>query len=138
VARNIFSPVARAANMPHTAKHWFFSNPKTLCRSTAMPKASQSRSSARQPEKKFGPYPGGISVAVWLNNVQTEVGPRKMRSITISPRRYRDPQSGEWKDATSYRPGDLPALLFGLQHALEFVFTEPISGQEDAHGEVPY
>lgn len=104
-----------------------------------MPKGTQSRSSGKQqPEKKFGPYPGGISVAVWLNDVQGQNGSRKMRSITISPRRYKDPDSGEWVDAPSLRPGDLPVLIFGLQKALDFVFTTPITGQEEGHGEVPF
>ena len=104
-----------------------------------MSKGIQSRASTKQqPEKKFGPYPGGISVAVWLNNVQGENGSRKMRSITISPRRYRDPDSGEWVDAGSFRPGDIPVLLFGLQKALDYVFTTPIPGEEEPHGEVAF
>lgn len=102
-----------------------------------MPQRSTSRSATR-PEISFGPYPGGISVAVWLNEVQTDNGPRKIRSVSISPRRYRDSESGEWKDASSFRPGDLPALLFGLQKALEYVFTKPVPGQESADAEPPY
>ena len=86
-----------------------------------------SRSSSRtQPEHKIGPYPGGIGVAVWLNTIQTDGGPRKVRSITISPRRYRDPESGEWRDSNSFRPGDLPALIFALQKAQEFTYTKPL------------
>lgn len=85
----------------------------------------------QRPEKKIGPYPGGIGVAIWLNTVDTDQGPRKIRSITISPRRYRDSESGEWKDAPSYRPSDLPALQFAISKALEYVYTQPIPGQED-------
>ena len=92
-----------------------------------------------QPEKKIGPYPGGIGVAIWLNSIQTDQGPRKVRSLTISPRRYRDQESGEWKDAPSYRPSDLPALLFALQKALEYVYTTPIPGQqEEESGDVGF
>ena len=93
---------------------------------------------ANQPEKKFGPYPGGIGVAIWLNSIDTANGPTQIRSVTVSPRRYRDEESGEWRDASSYRPTDLPALMFGLQQALEFMFTSPILGQhekEDEEGE---
>jgi hypothetical protein len=103
-----------------------------------MSKGTQSKKSANRPEASFGPYPGGISVAVWLNEVQTDGGTRKIRSITLSPRRYRDSKTGEWKDATSYRSADIPCLLFGLQKALEFIYTTPIPGQEDADGEVPF
>jgi hypothetical protein len=96
------------------------------------------RSSATGPEKKIGPYPGGIGVAVWVNNVQTDRGPRKMRSVTISPRRYRDPESGEWRDATSFRPGDLPALIFALQKAQEHILTTPLDGDDARDDDIPY
>ena len=93
-----------------------------------MPK--DKHSTANRPEKKFGPYPGGIGVAVWLNTIETRDGPKKVRSISIAPRRYRDSESGEWKDAGSYRPGDLPALLFALNQAQQFCISEPIPGAE--------
>ena len=103
-----------------------------------MPQSRHAQRAATQPEAKFGPYPGGISIAIWMNQIETDGGTRRMRNITVSPRRYRDPQTGEWKDAPSYRPGDIPALLFGLQKALEFVFSNPIPGQDERDGEVPY
>jgi hypothetical protein len=106
-----------------------------------MPRAKQTeenQSSGRRPEKKFGPYPGGIGVAVWLNAIHTDRGPRWVRSITISPRRYRDPERGEWKDSPSFRPTDLPALLFGLQKAQEYVCTMPIPGQDEDHAETQF
>ncbi len=90
---------------------------------------------ARQPEKKIGPFAGGISVAIWVNNAETPDGPRQFRSITISPRRYLDRESGEWKDATSYNPGQLPALVFALQKALEFVLETPLPDQKGAEAE---
>ena len=82
------------------------------------------------PEKKFGPFGAGISVAIWTNTIQTDDGPRKIRSISISPRRYLDRQSGEWRDSPSYRPGDLPALIFALQKALDFTFSEPLPDEQ--------
>ena len=91
--------------------------------------ATQPRS-ANPPEKKIGPYPGGIGVAVWLNTIETDDGPRQIRSITISPRRYRDPETGEWRDSASFRAGDLPALIFALQKAQEFVYTSPLPDGE--------
>lgn len=82
------------------------------------------------PEKKIGPFAGGIGVAIWLNTVDTDEGPKQFRSISIAPRRYQDRQSGEWKDAGSFNPSDLPALIFALQKAQEFVFTTALPGQE--------
>lgn len=86
---------------------------------------------SNQPEKKIGPYAGGISVAIWLNTADTETGPKQFRSIGISPRRYRDPASGQWKDSSSFRPGDLPALIFALQKAQEYCYTTPLPDEEN-------
>jgi hypothetical protein len=85
---------------------------------------------AHPPEKKIGPYPGGVGVAIWLNTIETDGGQRQIRSVTISPRRYRDPETGEWRDSPSFRPGDLPALIFALQKAQEYVYTSPLPAQE--------
>ena len=40
-----------------------------------------------RPELKIGPFQGGIGVAVWLNEIQTEAGTKLIRSITLSPLR---------------------------------------------------
>ena len=97
--------------------------------------SQRSQQAKNQPERKFGPYPGGVGVAVWLNEIDTDQGTRKIRSITINPRRYFDNTSRQWKDSRSFRPEDLPALLFGIQKALEFCYVEPIPGQEANDGE---
>src|SRR5207253_2409588 len=55
---------------------------------TAKPK--KPKVPGKPPELKIGPFQGGIGVAVWLNEVQTERGPKTIRSISIAPRRYRD------------------------------------------------
>jgi len=102
------------------------------------PKTQHSEKASRGPEKKIGPYPGGIGVAIWRNQIETDDGPRNIRSITISARRYRDPETGEWRDAPSYRPMDLPALIFALQKAQEFCYAEPIAGQEDESEEIGF
>lgn len=76
------------------------------------------RREVRPPEFKVGPFQGGIGVAVWLNEVEMDGGEvRTMRSITLAPRRYRDKHTGEWKDAGSYRPADLTALILALEKA---------------------
>lgn len=100
-----------------------------------MPKRAHGGSTSNAPEKKIGPYAGGIGVAIWLNSVETDRGRRTMRSVTISPRRYRDPETGDWRDAGSFHPGDLPALIFALQKAQEYIYTTPLPDQEEEHEE---
>lgn len=90
------------------------------------PPPEQVTTAGRGPERKIGPFTGGIAVAVWTNTVQTEHGPRSYRSVTISPRRYQDRQTGQWKDSNSFNPGDLPALIYALQKAQEYVFETPL------------
>lgn len=86
----------------------------------------------KPPEKKIGPFAGGIGVAIWLNEVEAEDGTiRRFRSITLNPRRYMDAKSGQWKDASSYQQSDLPALIFAMQQALAYCFSEPIPGQDE-------
>lgn len=93
------------------------------------------------PEKKIGPFAGGIGVAIWLNTTETDDGPKQFRSITIAPRRYQDRETGAWKDAGSFNPSDLPALIFALEKAQEYVFTTPLPGHDvsasDGSSDVP-
>ncbi len=84
---------------------------------------------ARHPERKFGPFNDGIGLAVWLNTAETDDGTRYFRSITIAPRRYRDPKDGEWKDAKSFRPADLATLVLALDAARNYCATTPLPGQ---------
>ena len=86
----------------------------------------------KPPEKKIGPFAGGIGVVIWLNETDSDDGQvRQFRSVTINPRRYFDSKSGQWKDAASYQPADLPALLFCLAKAQEYCYETPIPGQEE-------
>lgn len=86
----------------------------------------------KSPEKKIGPFAGGVGVSIWVNEVQTEGGPLTVRSITINPPRYRDRETGDWKDSKSYRPSDLPALIFALQKAQEHCYELPLpNGAKD-------
>jgi hypothetical protein len=95
----------------------------------------------RQPEKKIGPFAGGVGVAIWLNQTETpDGGTRTFRSITVAPRRYFDKESNQWKDASSYNPADLPALVFALTQAQAYCYTTPIPGEPagEEGGEVPF
>jgi hypothetical protein len=83
----------------------------------------------RKPEHKLGPFHGGLGVAIWLNEVQTDAGLRFFRSVTISPRRFLDPKTDEWKDASSLRTTDLPVLILALQASLQFMTSTPLPGQ---------
>ena len=76
------------------------------------------------PERKFGPFHSGIGVAIWLNDA--DAGERQFRSITIAPRRYFDRDSQTWKDAGSYQPADIPALIYALQLAQAYCFETPL------------
>ena len=92
-------------------------------------KPKRATTAPRHPEKKWGPFHGGVGVAVWLNEIQTDVGPKFFRTLTIQPRRYRDKKTGVWKDAKSLRPTDIPALLLALDAAMQFVAHTPLPGQ---------
>ncbi len=100
-----------------------------------MAKSNASNRSDNKPEKKIGPLPGGLGVAIWVNTVQTDEGPRKIRSITLSPRRYRDSKTGEWKDSSSFQVGDIPTLIFALQQAQEHIYLHPLGNEGHGDGE---
>lgn len=103
-----------------------------------MSKKKTTTHSRNQPEKKIGPFPGGIGIAIWLNALETDDGIRKIRSISISPRRYQDSKTGEWKDG-SFRPGDIPALIFALQKAQEYIYSLPLpEDKEPQDDNVPF
>jgi hypothetical protein len=99
------------------------------------PRKKASPAVPRPPERKWGPFHAGVAVCVWLNEVETAEGIRFYRSITISPRRYRDPKNHEWKDAGSLRPADLPSLILALSAAHQYVVDTPLPG-EQVEGEI--
>lgn len=98
-----------------------------------------------QPEVKFGPYAGGVGIAIWKNRVETDEGMREFRSITVNTRRYLDKKTDEWRDSGSFRPGDLPAVMHGLSRALDYIYSNPLSaesdednGQAQGDGDIPF
>src|SRR5690348_16433662 len=82
----------------------------------------------RRPEKKWGPFHGGVGVAVWLNEVETAEGKRFFRSVTIAPRRYLDDKTGKWENASSLRTTVLHSLILALQAAHDYVHSTPLPG----------
>ena len=82
----------------------------------------------RYPERKWGPFHGGVGVAVWLNEVETADGKRWFRAITIAPRRYLDDKTGKWENASSLRTTDLPSLILALEAAHAYVSSTPLPG----------
>ena len=92
---------------------------------------------AQRPEKKIGPFHGGLAVAIWLNNVETENGPRFFRSVTLAPRRYRDAKTGEWKDAKSYRPVDLSTLILAMEACASVLCGCPVARAGNRRRRVP-
>src|SRR2546428_285927 len=104
-----------------------FFSPKEVSMATAT--KAERRPAGTRPEKKWGPFNGGVGVALWLNEVETDMGKRYIRSLTIAPRRYRHPETGEWVEAGSFRIADLPALILALQAAVDYAHTAPLPGQ---------
>jgi hypothetical protein len=90
-------------------------------------KSKRTRAEPRYPERKWGPFAGGIGVAVWLNEFTTDEGTRYARTITLAPRRFKDKKTGEWRNG-AYRPVDLAALLLAIKEAQEYCLKTPLPG----------
>ena len=90
---------------------------------------------SRKPEQKFGPYAGGVGVAVWLNTATGDGGDRQFRTISISPRRYQDPATGKWKSAKSFQTTDIPALMFALRQAQEYLIQHPLRNADTGNAQ---
>ncbi len=112
------------------------------------PNVTQSTREPRKrfPEKKYGPFHGGVGLAIWMNEVETKFGIRYFRSVSLQPRRYLDRKTGQWMDAKSLRPTDIPALILAMEAAQHYMASTPLPGpavEEDgdvetlADGELP-
>ena len=69
-----------------------------------------------KPEKVF--RIGYVSGSIFLNEIDTEGGRRKIRNVNLQ-RRYKD--GDEWKSSTSFGLADLPNAIRVLQLAQQFV-----------------
>lgn len=74
-----------------------------------------------QPVAKF--RAGGISCALWENEVSTQNGlKREVLKATIE-RRYKD-KNGEWKSSNSFGRNEIPLAIFCLARAFEKIIGE--------------
>lgn len=65
---------------------------------------------------------GSISVAIWLNEIETGSGTRTIERVTAE-RRYKD-KDGTWKSANHYSVNDLARLILALQKAQEYLLLK--------------
>jgi len=73
-----------------------------------------------KPEKVF--RIGWISASVFVNEVESDGGKRKVRNVTLQ-RRYRD-NDGGWQTANSFGLQDLPGASRVLDMALDYVASK--------------
>lgn len=69
-----------------------------------------------KPEKVF--RIGAVSASVFVNEVESEGGKRKLRNVNLQ-RRYRD--GDEWKSSSSFGLAELPQAIATLKLALDHV-----------------
>ena len=69
-----------------------------------------------KPEKVF--RIGSVSASVFVNEIDTEGGKRRVRNVAIQ-RRYRD--GDEWKSSSSFSLGELPQATVVLELAMKHV-----------------
>lgn len=74
-----------------------------------------------KPEKTF--RIGAVSASVFVNEVDTENGKRRIRSVSLQ-RRYRDDSDGEWKSSNSFGLGELPQAQAVLDLAMKHVANQ--------------
>ncbi len=82
-----------------------------------------------KPIRKF--EVGGISAAVWENEISTATGDKTVERITID-RRYKD-KDGQWKSTSSFNTTDLPRLRLAIEQAYEWLVCDRRS-EEDGNG----
>jgi hypothetical protein len=76
---------------------------------------------ANMPKKTY--RAGACSASVFLNERKTPDGTVELPSVSFQCR-YRDDQTGEWKDASSMSPNEVSRSLVVLKKALDFCWVE--------------
>jgi len=74
---------------------------------------------------------GAVSGAVWANLREEEDGQSVVRHSVKIKRRYRDPQTGEYRDSDYFFPDDLPYVWLIAKDAFRFVKAQE-SGEDDS------
>ena len=72
-----------------------------------------------KPIKKY--QAGGISAAIWKNNVETKGNAVTVLSVTLD-RRYKDGEDN-WQSSSSMRLNDLPKAVLVLTQAYTYMAT---------------
>ena len=84
-----------------------------------------------KPIKKF--EVGGISAAVWENEISTATGDKKSVVARITfDRRYKD-KDDQWKSTGSFNTADLPRLRLAIEKAYEWLVCDRRL-EEDGNG----
>lgn len=69
---------------------------------------------------------GAVKAVIWQN--ETQQGPR--HNVTVA-RLYKDQQSGDWKESTSFGRDDLPLLVKVVDRAHEWIFQQAAQCKEE-------
>ena len=96
-----------------------------------------STSPANRPIKEFRVR--NLSLAIWQNEGTRDGRPVTLHSITLN-KRYRDQETDQWKDSSSFFPDDLPRLRLLLDRAYEHILlrdTSPASDPGEPGNESP-
>lgn len=80
-------------------------------------KTNETTTSTRKPTKRF--RAGPVSVSIWENEIARDDATMIRYTVRFS-NRYKDKNSGEWKETAYYHPPDLPKLILVAQKAFEF------------------
>ena len=83
-----------------------------------------------KPIKKY--QAGGISAAIWKNNVETKGNAVTVLSVTLD-RRYKDGE-GNWQSSSSMRLNDLPKAVLVLTQAYTYMATAHEDEEQSEEG----
>jgi len=80
------------------------------------------------PAKEF--RAGGVSASIWHNETEQDGRTIVQHSVRIN-KRYRDPQTGDWRDSDYFFANDLPRLRLVLAKAYEHIVLKTRDGHEN-------
>jgi hypothetical protein len=71
---------------------------------------------------------GAVQATVWSN----KVGENVIQSVTIQ-KSYKDKDSGEWKNTTSFKLSEIPHIITALQRVYEdkYLKDDEVDGNKD-------